>query len=181
MDNPSDHLAWYAIHCKPHSEGSVLKQLQAKGLEGYLPLWHRPRQTTGVRQASRPYFPCYLFAHADLDVVGISALQYMPGVRHLVFVGGQPARVPAEAIERIRAELARQAEGLADAYGWSLVQGDVVRITGGPLAGLDAVFERSLSATERVRLLVNFLSKGAHVEVERQHIEKVRYKSMVAR
>ncbi len=172
MTEPFDHSAWYAIYCKPQAESLVLAQLQNKGIEGYLPLW-QPAGRAGRVPGPKPYFPCYHFAHADLQVVGISALHYLPGVRHLVLSGGRPAEVPSVMIERIRQQLERQARAVTDAAGRTLVHGDPVRITGGPLAGFDAVFDCRLSSEQRVRILVNFIQKGTHVEIEREYIEKM--------
>ena len=169
-------LNWYALNSKPHSEKFVFEGLTSRGIEAYLPLWQPPRQ--GRRGAGpRPYFPSYLFARADLEVVGLSALRYMPGVRRLVFCGDQPAFVPQVAIDRIRAQLSDLANTFTDAYGQSLTHGDRVVITGGPLAGLEAIFDHRLSSGERVRLLINFIQNGAHVDVEREFVQKIAMRS----
>ncbi len=164
-------LNWYALNSKPHSEQTVYDALVARGIEAYLPVWQPPRRTKRAR-GPRPFFPCYLFAHADLEVVGLSALQYLPGVRRIVFCGDQPARVPPTAIERIRVRLKELEQCFTDAIGEPLSPGDIVTITDGPLAGLDAVFDRRLSSGERVRLLVNFLQRGLPVDIEREFVRK---------
>jgi transcriptional antiterminator RfaH len=164
-------LSWYALNSKPHSEKSVYEGLTARGIEGYLPLWQPPRRSPRA-QALLPFFPCYLFALVDLEVVGLSALQYLPGVRRLVSCGDQPARVPQAAIERIRARLSEMERSITDAMGRPLAPGDRVLITGGPLAGLEASFDCRLSSDERVRLLVDFLQTGTHVEIDREFVQK---------
>ncbi len=165
-------LDWYALNSKPHSEKIVYDALLARGIEAYLPAWQPPQRSTRAR-GPRPFFPCYLFAHADLDAIGLSVLQYLPGVRRLVFCGDQPARVPQVAIDRIRVRLAELEHSFTDAEGEPLFPGDRVVITDGPLAGLEAVFDRRLSSDARVRLLINFLQHGTRVEIERERIRKV--------
>ena len=41
-----------------------------------------------------------------------------------------------------------------------LKRGDVVKIQSGPFAGYDAIFDARLSGQERVRVLLQLLSKG---------------------
>ncbi len=165
-------LNWYALHTKPHSEKLVCNTLSARGVETYLPLWQPPRPSRRMR-GPRPFFPCYLFVHADLETLGVSALQYLPGVRRLVFSGGEPARVPPAAIDRIRVRLSELEKSITDGLGEPLAAGDRVMITSGPLAGLEAVFDRGLSDEARVRLLVDFLQRGTAVEIDREAIRKV--------
>jgi transcriptional antiterminator RfaH len=165
-------LNWYALNTKPRSEKFVFEGLAAQGIEAYLPLWQAPRH--GPREVGpRPFFPSYLFARADLDVIGLSALRYMPGVRRLVSCGDQPASVPQGAIDRIRVQLSDLSNIITDASGQSLAPGDHVVITGGPLTGLEAIFDHRLSSGERVRLLINFIQNGAHVDVEREFVQKI--------
>jgi transcriptional antiterminator RfaH len=164
-------LSWYALNSKPHSEKSVCEGLAARGIEAYLPLWHPPRRSSRA-QASLPFFPCYLFARVDLDVVGLSALQYLPGVRRLVFYGDRPARVPQTAIDQIHTRLLELDKCVTDSMGEPLAPGDRVVITGGPLAGLEASFDCRLSSDERVRLLIDFVQTGAHIGIDREFVRK---------
>ncbi len=176
MDKPN----WYAIHSKPNSERMVQEQLRAKGIEVYLPLWQPPYHE-GRPVSRRPFFPCYLFAHVELETIGISALHYMPGVRHLVHIAGQPAVVPDAAIERIRTGLARRETRVMDAQGRPLIHGDHVRIMGGPFAGLDGMFDSCLSSEQRVRILMDFIQHQTSVQIDREHIEKMSLAEWAAR
>lgn len=164
-------LTWYALNTKPRSERVVCEALAARGFESYLPLW-TPARPGPHSPGSVPFFPGYLFARADLDLVGISALQYLAGVRHLVFCGDQPARVPQAAIEQIRSRICEMEKSQTDALGQLLMAGDRVIITGGPLAGFEASIDCRLSSSERVRLLVDFLQTGAHLEIDREFVRR---------
>ncbi len=166
-------LNWYALNSKPHSERFVYDGLAARGIEAYLPVW-QPSRRSARPVAPRPFFPSYLFAHVDLDVVGLSVLQYLPGVRRLVFCGDRPASVSQAAIDRIHLRLSELEKSVRDELGEPLAPGDRVIITDGPLAGLEAVFERGLSSEARVRVLINFLQRGMHVDIEREFIRKAR-------
>ncbi len=164
---------WYALNTKPRCEQVVYEGLANRKIEAYLPLW-QVRARGGRNWVERPFFPGYLFVHADLDEVGRSALQYLSGVRELVMRGEEPATVPAALVESIREHLAERKQSVTDAAGLELRPGDTVRIVEGPLAGLEGIFDAHISSHDRVRLLINFIRKGAPVEVDRESIEKVR-------
>ncbi len=163
-------LDWYALNSKPHSEKTVYDALAARGIEAYLPVWQSQRRRA---PRARPFFPCYLFVHADLEVIGLSALQYLPGVRRVVFCGDQPARVSQQVIDRIRVRLTEMDNSITDMIGEPLSPGDHVVITEGPLAGLEAVFDRRLSSDARVQLLINFLQRGTRLDIEPEFVRKV--------
>ena len=121
-------LCWYALHAKPHKERQVESVLTARGIEVYFPAVPASRRRN--RPAERAFFPCYLFAHADLDAVGLWTVHYTPGARGIVMFGGVPARVDDSLIAALRERLA-QAD-VVDAYGKMIEPGDRVVITEGP-------------------------------------------------
>jgi transcriptional antiterminator RfaH len=153
---------WYTLHAKPHKERQVEAVLAARGIEVYFPTVPAPRRNN--RAAQNAFFPCYLFAHVDLDVIGLWPLHYAPGVRRVVMFGGLPARVDDGIIETLRARLS-----CADAVyanGAVLKRGDRVVITSGPFADVEAVFDRRLSPAGRVRVLIDWLKRSIPVEVD---------------
>lgn len=163
-------LSWYALHTKPNSERLVCGILLARGIEPYLPLWQP--SLAGRAKRPRPFLPCYLFAQTDLEVTGLSTLQYLPGVRRLIFAGDQPARVDPGVIERIRVRLGELEKAVTDVNGEPLMRGDRVAITAGPFQGFDAIFDKRLASGERVRLLIDFLQKRTPLEIPREFVEK---------
>ncbi len=164
-------LNWYALNSKPHREKLLRDNLTARGIENYLPLW-RPYQRHGRRGEWRPYFTSYLFARADLDVIGLGELQYLPGLRQIVFRGDRPATVVPAVIDALRQHLAQLDEHVVDAAGRPLQPGDRVVIAGGPLDGYEGLFDKRLSSGERVRVLINFLQACTPCELEVRHVQK---------
>jgi transcriptional antiterminator RfaH len=148
---------WYVLHTKPHKEYQVADHLSRRKVEVYVPFI--PAQRVNPRAArERPYFPCYIFARADLDAIGVSALQWTPGLRRLVEFGGQPAIVPDNFVFEIK----RRVDYICEAGGLifdGLVQGAPVKITSGPFAGYEGVFDSRLSGSERVRVLLTLIAK----------------------
>ncbi len=149
---------WYALHAKPHKERQVAEHLRQNKLQVYLPL-ARMYSAASPSAAERPFFPCYLFAKADLDTVGVSALQWTPGLRRMVEFGGEPAVVP----DHFMAELKRRMAQIRTAGGVvfdDLKHGDKVKIVAGPFAGYEAIFYLHLPGTDRVRLLIEFIEQN---------------------
>jgi len=163
---------WYALHTKPRQEQQVSQILAGKGLETYLPTLAVTRVRRGHRaRMTQPLFPCYLFARFDLDAVGISAVQWTPGLRNLVAFGGEPAVVDERVIALIQTRLA---EGRVSATldRCKFRAGDRVRITAGPFSDLHAVFDRPMSGALRAKILIRVLGRLVNAEVDMDSLEK---------
>ncbi len=147
---------WYVFHTKPHKERQVAVQLRQRRYEVFLPLVQIHRANLQL-SGERPYFPCYLFARIDLALAGQSAVQWLPGLRQLVQIGGQPAIVSDHCVFELRRHLAqiRAAGGLRLE---GLERGAAVRIVSGPFAGYDALFDGRLDGTERARVLLEWVA-----------------------
>jgi transcription antitermination factor NusG len=116
------------------------------------------------------FFPCYLFVAADLKKTALSVIDYMPGVVRVVRFQDEPRAVPDEVVQhlRLRIEDINAAGGLPS---HSFHLGDPVRITSGPLRGLEGVFDGPMTPTERVLVLLRFLGNERRVTVAIDAIE----------
>jgi transcriptional antiterminator RfaH len=161
---------WHVLYTKPHCENQVTGALTAAGIETYLPVMPVVSPRRG-RAAVRPFFPCYLFAHVDLKQVGVSRLNWMPGMRHLVTFGGVAARVDQSIIIGIRDHLTQP--HVMDVHGEVLERGDHVVITTGPMQGIEALFNRQLSAAGRVQVLIQVLERWTACEIDAIAVRKL--------
>lgn len=148
---------WYAVHTKPHKEHAVALYLQSRGVETYLPVLAQ-NGSGRTNLAPRPFFSCYLFARLDLQSVSLSSVNWAPGVNRVVSFGGLPAVVPREVIDWIRDRLER-VDPRDYHRGRLLVPGERLRVTRGPLKGLEAVFDQRLSSSARARVFVEILGR----------------------
>ncbi len=161
-------LSWYVLHTKPRNEHQVETVLGADGIETYFPVLPAPRRAG--RSPGRAFFPCYLFAHVDLEVVALSKLNWTPGMRRVVCFSGAPAQVDESVVMQIRQRLT-QAHAL-DAYGEILEPGDRVVITEGPFQNINAIFDKRLSAAGRVRVLIDLMQRWTGLELEATAVRK---------
>lgn len=150
----------------------VASYLESQGIEVFYPAAKvkpvNPRAST-----ARAYFPGYLFVHTNIEDVGISGLQWIPGSTGLVSFGGDPAVVPENFIFELRRRIAE----LAAAYETPLAgikRGDVVEITRGPFAGSEAIFDLMLDDQQRVKLFIQWLGRRVKMQVNANSIAKKR-------
>jgi transcription elongation factor/antiterminator RfaH len=166
-------VTWYAIRSKPNKEDFLAGQLDAYGIEVFYPRIFVKTVNPRARKV-RPYFPSYLFVHADLEMVSASTIRWMPGAVSLISFDGQPASVP----DLLIAALKRQVD-LINASQKSFVdglkKGDAVLVQDGPFAGYEAIFDGQISGRDRVRVLLNFLqNRQVPVELRQQQIGRVK-------
>jgi transcriptional antiterminator RfaH len=156
-------INWYALRSKPRKEEVLWKQLLAREIEVFFPRM-RVHPVNPRSRKLRPYFPGYMFVQVDLEEVGLSRFNWMPHAIGLVSFDGEPATVPDNLIHAIRKRVDEIAAAGGEFYD-GLQPGDPVRISSGPFAGYEAIFDESLPGNERVRVLIQMLS-DRHIPVE---------------
>ena len=153
-------MHWYAVSTKPHQEKQAELHIKQYGIECFLP---QLKETKIIRRMHKtvivPLFPGYLFARFDLDK-HCRAVSYATGVRKIVEFGSGPVKLDATMIDAIKERLH---DGCVMLMSVRPVHGQVVNITGGPLAGLEAVFMREMTDRNRVLLLLNAV--GLHAKL----------------
>jgi transcriptional antiterminator RfaH len=163
-------LHWYALRSKPRKEDIAWKQVNERGFEVFYPRL-RVNPVNPRSRKFHPYFPGYLFIRADIDAVGLSAFQWLPHTTGLVSFGGEPSPVPDNLIHAIRQRVDEIAKAGGEVFD-ALNKGDVVRINYGPFEGYEAIFDVRLPGTERVRVLLQFLStRYVPIELEASHLQ----------
>ncbi len=162
--------AWYVLYTKAMQEQAVAQQLEQKGLEVFFPCYTERRHPS---PRLRPLFPGYLFVRLELERTGLAVLQWTPGLCYVVSFAGTPARMPDEAIELVRLQLERVRErgGLHTS---SFEAGEHVRISSGPLAGMEAVFDGTAGSADRVRILIDFLGEVNRALVRADWLQSMR-------
>ena len=148
--------SWYALRSKPRKEEVLWQQLLAREVEVYFPRI-RVHPVNPRSRKLRPYFPGYMFVQVDLEEVGLSFFKWMPHAIGLVSFDAVPADVPEPLIHEVRKRVDEIAAAGGEFYD-GLKKGDPVRISSGPFAGYEAIFDMRLPGDERVRVLIQMLS-----------------------
>jgi transcription antitermination factor NusG len=152
---------WFAVTVDPKLTQATLVTLGQKGYDAFTPFQTVIRKWRDRTSESLvPAFPGYIFVR--LDVRFRLPVLTTPGVRGLVGYGKQPAAICEEEIEAIRLVMASKLR--AEAFPFPQV-GDVVRLAGGPLAGLTGVL-MSQTKLNRVVIRVTLIQQALGVDVE---------------
>jgi transcription antitermination factor NusG len=163
---------WYVLESKPQKEILLYEQLRLRAMEVYYPRV-RVKPANPRARKIKSYFPGYLFVHIDLDLVGISSLQWVPGAHALVNFGGEPAFVADSVLQSIRMMVEKNNADGSYFHG-GLKPGDVVSINDGPFLGYKAIFDTRLSGSQRVRVLLEVLqNQQLRLELPARHIQPV--------
>lgn len=166
-------LHWYTVHSKPNQELLLWNQLQQREVESYFPRLRRKPVNPRARREV-PYFPGYMFIRVDLESFPFSRIAWLPGMQRLVAFGGQPAWLMDEVLEAIRRQVEVANQVAQDPLA-GLQPGDLVRITSGPFAGYEAIFDTRINGAERVRVLLKLLQRQqVSLEVPATELVRVR-------
>lgn len=162
--------SWYVIQTKTKKELEAKSYLGMKGVEIFCPSMEIV-QARGGRMVSeqRALFPGYLFGRFNL-FEDYNLVRWGRGVKKIVGFGTQPVPVADEVIEIIR-DRARGGEFVKKACCFE--KNDLVRVRSGAMKDLLGIFERWVSDTERVRILLNLVGYRPSVELHYSLLEKV--------
>jgi transcriptional antiterminator RfaH len=157
-------IQWYVLRSKPNKESLLWEQLGINNIEVFYPRLKVNPVNPRARKV-KPYFPGYLFIHADLEQIAPSTLQWMPGAIGFVSFDSAPSVVPDSLIHAIQKRVDHVNAAGGEIFE-GLKKGDVVTIESGPFAGYEAIFDTRISGTERVRVLLKLLQgKSTKMEV----------------
>lgn len=160
---------WYVIQTKPKKEEEATSYLSTRGVEIFSPLIESFAMRNGrMRKEFKPLFPNYIFGNFDLEQ-NYPLVRWGRGVNRVLGFGGYPVPVAEEVIELIKKRT--DGDGIIKKT-HQFEPNDVVRIKSGPLRDLLGIFERWVSDSERVRVLLNLIGYQPAVELHCSMIEK---------
>ena len=162
---------WYLLFTKPRQESLVVDQLHQRGCTVFAPTVLKHRRH-GRKPLNEPLFPHYVFVHVDILSREAADLQWMPGVRGFVSFGQQPTVVPDSVMTKLQQQVEARDQGKPASLPLSYRQGQPVRVCRGPLAGLEAIFQRGINGTARVEVLMQFLGNLTRVRLDYNDIEE---------
>ena len=167
IQSPSDGC-WHVVMAKAGHERCAISNLERAGIAVYYPEIHETKTHAGkkyVRVAG--LFPGYFFARFNFPGQH-RTVRYCRGVHKIVVFGQSPAVVEPELIEQIKTRLRERGSLFVPSF----KRGELVRISRGPLAGFDAVFDSALPRKQRIVVFLQALYYQTKAVVEEGDIEK---------
>lgn len=159
---------WFALYTCANHERRVAAQLDARGVEHFLPLYRSRRNWKDRRVfLDLPLFPGYVFAR--FAIAARRPVLEACGVVRVVGSKGQPSPLAGSDIEALRAGLNGALRFEPHPY---LTAGKRVRILQGPLAGMTGILVRRKNSC-RVVLSVDVIARSVAVEVDVADIERI--------
>jgi transcription antitermination factor NusG len=157
---------WYAAYTHARHEKKVAQQLEERGIEHFLPVYHSVRLWKDRRkELELVLFPGYVFTRINVDEK-LRVLQ-LPGVVRFVSFNGQPALLPGEDIEALRNALR---QGMRAEHHPYLTAGRPVRVVRGPLTGARGLLVR-FKTNFRIVISIDAIMRSVAVEVDEGDIE----------
>lgn len=155
-------LRWYAVTVHHQHEKTIARHLTDVGMESFLPLYRTKRTWSDrVKELDIPLFPRFVFARYAFQ--NRANVLRIPGVRGIVGFGKETAYISETEIAALKAMVS---SGLP-VQPWPYLKiGDWVRITRGPLQGLEGTLVRQKDSW-RVVVSVDLLQRSVAAEVSR--------------
>lgn len=155
---PEGH-AWLVIHARPRAEKQIVAFCTARGIPSYLPLHHKAHNYGNRKRTySSPLFPGYVFCCAA--TAGKSLLKQNQHTANVLDVIDQTGL-----LAQLRQVQQAIAAGQVVEVLPYLEAGNRVRVTAGPLKGLEGVVIRAKGST-RIVINVDMIRHGVVTEVD---------------
>jgi transcription antitermination factor NusG len=164
---------WYALQVRSQCEGIVAFHLAAAGVEGFYP--HAIAPSKHARRATEiKFFPGYVFGRFDL--LEKTPVVAIPKVVSILGFGAHAAPIPDSEIDAVKLIVSFPELVMPCPY---VNAGDKVRVTRGPLRGLEGFVCYSKSHA-RVIVSVAMIAQSISAEVDAGSLELIERAELVA-
>ena len=176
MDQPDvkknlDEKHWHALYVRSRAEKKVFEQLEEMGYEAYLPLITRIKQWSDrKKKVEEPLFRSYVFVRNSerqhYYILGVYGVVKFVTFEHKAVV------VPDKQILAIKKYIDNPVDDEEELKNIDLKEGQLVRITNGPLQGQ---IGRLVSVKSKRRLLIKIdvVGQAIPVSIPRTKVEPV--------
>jgi transcription antitermination factor NusG len=165
---PESERMWCAVYTLPNHERSLVKHLEIRQIESFLPTWASTRTWNNRQhvQIVKPLFPSYLFVR--IWPVERSRVLQAPGALRIIGNCQRHLSVSDSEIEFLRSDFYRQRiEPYKD-----LIVGKRVCIKSGPMQGVRGTLVQKRNSAKFV-VTIEMINQNAAIEVAGDEIEAV--------
>jgi transcription antitermination factor NusG len=157
---------WFAVYTRHQHERKVASLLAEQDYEIFYPTYSElHRWKDRKKEVTLPLFPGYVFFRSPLE--RHAGVLFTPGVHFIVSTGRSPAAIPNDEIAGLR--VASDERLPLEPFPF-LSKGDRVRVTRGPLEGVEGLLARKKDSL-RLVLSVDILGRSAGVEIDAHDVK----------
>ncbi len=163
--DPLDETNWYCLRSRPKREHIAAAHLrQMAGVEVFCPRLRFKRPTKrGAVWFEEAMFPGYLFARFHF-LERHKEVGHAMGISGILRFGQRYAMIGEDTVFGLRGKTDEMHIAVIDS---EVREGDTVTVVKGAMTGMEGVVTQYLSGRERVRVLLEFLGREIHAEVEK--------------
>ena len=168
IPDPLDEIGWFCLKSRPKHEHIATAHLRMMpGVEVFCPRLRFKRPTRrGARWFEEAMFPGYLFAKFHF-IDRHREVGHAMGISRILRFGERYAAISEETIIGLRDRTDDMHIAVIES---EVREGDTVTIIAGAMTGIEGVVTQYLSGRERVRVLLEFLGREIHAEVEKSAV-----------
>jgi transcription antitermination factor NusG len=168
MNTTSFDAQWHVVYTRPQSERKVASSIEEMGMESYLPLHKVIRRWSDRRKKMEiPLFPNYVFV--KVDRVKRMSLYNIKELVNFVAIDKKPVIIAEKEIVTIKRVLGEEVMVSSEEY---FQEGVIVRMTHGPLAGLEGLVVKK-NSNARLVIKIDGLMKAFSFNVPSHWAEVV--------
>jgi len=157
---------WYALYLRSRYEKKVYESLKKKKIEAFLPLIEKVHiWSDRKKRIIEPLFRGYVFVKTDLRDKEIILMT--EGVVRFVGINQKPSWIPDLQIDWLKRIIA---ESLDVHYERYLEVGNRVRVTGGPLVGVEGIVGR-VHGVSHVIVSIAAIEQSISIQVPAELLE----------
>lgn len=170
--NPDNSIIrrWFALYTKPRREFKAATELNAAGIEYYLPTLTVVKQWSDrKKKVTEPLFRGYIFIHASEKERLISV--ELESIVRTIFFNGRPSVIPDYQIEGLKKMIE---EGIDVFVVEGLTEGTPVKIISGPFKDIEGVVVDSPTDGRMLAITVETLNRSVIVRLSKDSVIKKR-------
>jgi len=159
---------WFALYTKPRSEFKAAEQIQAAGVQYYLPSITKVKQWSDrKKKVTEPLLRGYILVFANEKERIISLEQY--SVVRCISERGRPAKIPDWQIDNFKKMLSTESDFLVKE---GLVPGVKIRIKEGPFEGVIGTLQE-IDNDKTLAVTIDLLNRSVIAHLPKESIVEI--------
>ncbi|WP_068714280.1 transcription/translation regulatory transformer protein RfaH [Vibrio tritonius] len=154
---------WYLLYCKRGEQMRAKLHLENQGVDCYYPEVVVEKIVRNKRQkVKEPLFPSYVFVRFDYEQgPTFTAVRSTRGVVDFIRFGATPKELNGELISELKLVEEEHQQFVEDS---GPLKGQVIEVTGGQFAGIEAIYQEPDGETRSI-MLIKLINQNVEISV----------------